>query len=377
MDKQNYTLREIEMQVLKENFSLLQSKITDELGNRILKRKRVLKSLEPLVKAIFLYITEQLSFQRLSDTMACRYGVVMSDTAWRKQFLKAAPILMEWVLRQQGMIKREDSGETVLGCHCAYAIDATDLPVQGGDATSRRIHTVFSILEHRCVYAELTDRHGGEKLSRFPLCRGALYFADRAYGKTPQIACATEQGAYVVMRISPHNVTFYTAPDCREKISFALLLKGEAFSVDAYFKQNKHVFHVRLLGTKLPEEKQEAAEKRVRRKASRNQRRISAETVKYSQWLFLSTTLPYTCSDAEILRAYRLRWQIELYFKRSKYLLNFHKLRRSCDRYKDGIVSLWIALSFLISSLQLLILHLANFSISDFNAFSLAKTLLA
>lgn len=376
MDKQNYTLREFEIQVLKKNFSLLKEKLTDELSNRIFKRKRVLTSLKILIKAFFLYITEQLSFQRLSDIMACRYGVVMSDTAWRKQLLKAAPILVEWILQQQGMIQAESSGETVLGCSGAYAIDATDLPVQGGDATSRRVHTIFSILEHRCVFTETTDRHGGESLTRFPLRQNALYFADRAYGRTSQIAYAIEQEAHVVIRIAPHNVALYVTPDCKEKLSFTSLLKEEIFSTIAYFKSGKKVYHIRLLGAKLPEEKQAKAEKRTRRKANRKQHKISNETITYAQWVFLATTLPDTCSDAEILEAYHLRWQIELHFKRNKYLLNFHKLRRSCDYYKTGIISLWLTLSFLVSCIQLWILRLTNFSISDFNAFSLAKSFL-
>lgn len=373
MDKQNYTLREFEIQVLKKNFSLLKAKLSKELEDRILKRKRVLKSLDLLMKAIFLLLTEQLSFQRLSDRMASLYGVVMSDTAWRKQILKAAPILAEWVLAQQGIEKSKNSSDTVLGCTSVYAVDATDLPVQGGDATSRRVHTVFSICERRCVYTDVTDRHGGESLTRFSLRRGALYFADRAYGRTPQLAYAMEQKAYVVTRIAPQHVAFYTAPDCREKISFSSLLNGETFSSAAYFKWNRKVYHVRLLGAKLPEEKRAAAEKRLRRKASRNQRRLSKDTLKYAGWVFLATTLPDTCSDAEILEAYRLRWQIELHFKRVKSLLNFHKLRRSCDVYKNGIVSLWLTVSFLISCVQLWILRLTEFSISDFNAFSLAK----
>ncbi len=150
-------------------------------------------------------------------------------------------------------------------------------------------------------------------------------------------------------------------------------MNGEAFSTAAYFKRNRKVYRVRLLGEKLPEEKRAAAEKRLRRKASRNQRRLSKDTLKYAGWVFLATTLPDTCSDAEILEAYRLRWQIELHFKRVKSLLNFHKLRRSCDVYKNGIVSLWLTVSFLISRVQLWILRLTKFSISDFNAFSLAK----
>lgn len=373
MDKQNYTLRDFEIQVITENYSILNGKLTKELEDRILKRKRVLKSLDLLIKAIFLYLTEHLSFQRLSDRMACFYGVVMSDTAWRKQILKAAPILVEWVLVQQGFLKATDSTGAVLGCACAYAIDATDLSAEGETSTSRRVHTMFSINERRCVYTDVTDCHGGESLTRFSLCPSALYFADRAYGRTPQLAYAIEQKAYVVTRISPSHVAFYTASDCREKISFPSLLNGEAFSLPVYFKEDEKVYCVRLLGAKLPEEKRAAAEKRIRRKASRNQRKLSENTKKYAGWVFLATTLPKTCSDAEILEAYRLRWQIELHFKRVKSLLNFHKLRRSRDAYKNGIVSLWLTISFLVSCVQLQTLRMTEFSISDFNAFSLAK----
>jgi len=377
MDKQNYTLRDLEIQVLKENYSILNGKLTKELEDRILKRKRVLKSLDLLIKAIFLYLTEQLSFQRLSDRMACLYDVVMSDTAWRKQILKAAPILVEWVLVQQGIVEAEDSSGAILGCASAYAIDATNLSAEGEDSTSRRVHTMFSLSEHRCVYTDVTDCHGGESLTRFSLCPGALYFADRAYGRTPQLAYAMEQKAHVVTRISPNHVTFYTAPDCREKILFSSLLNAEAFSLQVYFKDHRKVYRIRLLGAKLPEEKCAAAEKRVRRKASRNQRKPSDDTVNYAKWVFLATTLPETFSDAEILEAYRLRWQIELHFKRVKSLLNFHKLRRSGDAYKNGVVSLWLTISFLVSCLQLCTLRLTKFSVSDFNAFSLAKGVFA
>ena len=170
----------------------------------------------------------------------------MSDTAWRKQILKAAPILVEWVLRQQKDTKPEGFGQTALGFSNVNAIDATDLPVQGGDATSGRIHTLFSVSAHRCTYTEITDCHSGECLNRFPLQQNALYFADSAYGRTPRLAYAIEQKAYIVTRISPNHVTFYTASDCREKISFPGLLKEDSFSTAAYFKSARKVYSIRL-----------------------------------------------------------------------------------------------------------------------------------
>lgn len=373
MDKQNYTLKGIEAQAIKEYYSELEEELSREAEAKILKRKRVLKSLKDLIQAIYLYFVENLSFQRMSDVMSCEYGITMSDTAWRKQILKAAPILWkETKVLQEKTTFHCDKGGEVLGCSSAYAIDATDIPAQGGVTTARRIHTQFSLTEHRCTYTEVTDHHGGETLKRFPLEKDALYFADRAYGKTPQLAYALEQQAHFLIRISPHQVSFFYDPECQKRISFSSLLKKTAFSTVGYFKQQKKVYYVRIFGLKLPEAKQADAEKRVRRKASRNQRTTSEQTVETAKWLILATSLPETYSDKELSEIYRLRWQIELHFKRVKSFLNFRKFRRSSAIYQDCMGLLWLTLSSLIALLQLHILSLAHFSLSDFNAFSLA-----
>lgn len=373
MDKQNYTLKGIDAQALKQYFFQLQEELRREIECRILKRKRVLKRLKDLILAIYLYFEKHLSFQRLSDVMSGKYGITMSDTAWRKQILKAAPILWEEMrILQEKEVSRYCSGDDVLGFLSAYAIDATDIPAQGGTTTARRVHTQFSITEHRCSYAEITDCHGGESLKRFPLQKDALYFADRAYGKTPQLAYALEQQAHFLIRISPHQVTFFSDPECRKHISFPDILKGTVFSTVAYFKHQKSVYYVRIFGIKLPEQEQARAEKRVRRRASRKQQTVAKHTFELAKWLILATSLPDTFSDNELAEIYCLRWQIELHFKRVKSFLNFRKFRRSSDIFQDCMGYLWLALSSLIALLQLRILFLSNFSISDFNAFSLA-----
>lgn len=230
MDKQNYTLKGIEAQAIKEYYSELEEELSREAEPKILKRKRVLKSLKGLIQAIYLYFVENLSFQRLSDVMSCEYGITMSDTAWRKQILKAAPILWSEIKTlQEKTVFHCDKGDEVLGCSSAYAIDATDIPAQGGITTARRIHTQYSLTEHRCTYTEVTDHHGGETLKRFPLEKGALYFADRAYGKTPQLAYALEQQAHFLIRIAPHQVNFFCDVECQKRISFSSLSKKQLF----------------------------------------------------------------------------------------------------------------------------------------------------
>lgn len=246
MDKQNYTLRDIEKQALKSYYPRLKKDLAKELEAKLFKRKRVLKSVEQLLQGIYLYFAEQLSFQRVSDIMACQYDITMSDTAWRKQFLKAAPILYEAVerllMQEEGVAPDMHNG--VLGCESAYAIDATELTEQGGKTTEMRIHTLFSITGHKCTSSKITDQHVGESLTHFKLHKDALYFADRAYGKTPQLAYALEHQSNFVIRIAPHMVKFFTRPDCREKIMFPRLMQGTSFSTVGYFKRDKDKFYV-------------------------------------------------------------------------------------------------------------------------------------
>ena len=376
MDKQNYTLSGKEAQEIKGYYSHLEEELIRKAGAKILKRKRVLKHLKDLISAIYLYFVKELSFQRLSDVMSCKYGIVMSDTAWRKQILKAAPILWEEMkaIQEKTAVPR-DKDRKVLKCSSVYAIDATDIPAQGGTTTARRIHTQFSLTEHRCTFAEVTDCHGGENLKRFSLKKGALYFADRAYGRTPQLAYALDQGAHFLIRIAPHQVKFFRDPECQDPFSFPdIFLEKTVFSTIVYFKRNKKVYHVRILGRKLPEEKQAQAEKRVRRKANRNHRKASAQAIEASKWLILATSFPETktFSTEALCEQYRLRWQIELHFKKLKTLLRLRKFRRSSDRYQDAMSFLWLTLASWIALLQLRIFSLIHFFISDFYAFSLA-----
>lgn len=382
MDKQNYTRKTLTKQELKKHFSQQTKALKKALEKRnLIRRKRVVKDISLLLTAIRLYFIRSLSFQRLAEVMACEYGTAMSATAWRKQFYKLSDVLGKDIETiPPGRPSTSDGNAQILGHTRVYAADATDFPKEGRQGTDRRVHTLYSLSEHRCIFAQSTDCHGGESLARFPLQPGALYFADRAYGRTPQLAYAIDQKADFVIRLSPHTVRLFTSPDCTQKISFPSLMADMSkttFSLPCFFKHKGKLYTMRLIGSKLPEDKHPQAVKRVSRKASRNQRSASPQALENAKWMFLATSLPDSFSIEQILHAYRLRWQIELHFKRTKHFLNFHKIRRSSPSYSSMIVSLWLAVAFFLASLQLFILRLSNFSISDFRAFSLAVSLSA
>ena len=70
----------------------------------------------------------------------------------------------------------------------------------------------------------------------------------------------------------------------------------------------------------------------MRAQASRKQKALDPRTLTAAEFLIIGTSLPVAGYPAEeVLAAYRLRWQIELAFKRLKSLLHIDKLPAHTD----------------------------------------------
>jgi len=331
MDKQNYTIKGITAQEIKREFSKIRNAIIRAVRDSgIIRRKRVIREAAVLVEAAYLYIVKKLSYQRLSDEMACRYGIHMSDTAWKKQLRKIADIFLDAVTQHMQKCLTESSSatqQTLLNYQKVYAADATDVSQEGSQNIVMRIHTQLSLNNHAGVRMKITDNHTAENISLLPIEAQSLYLADRAYGKAGQLAHLIDNRADFIIRITPNRLKVYTDKECKQRIDFPSLLSEpiSSFSLPAFFRYGGHTYPIRVVGEKLPEEKQNDAEKRVRKKAAKNRCKLRSSTVLFSKWLIVVSTVANTVADQEILTTYRQRWQIELLFKRSKTLLGLKK----------------------------------------------------
>ena len=89
---------------------------------------------------------------------------------------------------------------------------------------------------------------------------------------------------------------------------------------------------IRLIILRKPPEAVEATRKTLHAQANRKQRVLDPRTLIAAEFLILGTSLPGEDYPAvEVLAAYRLRWQIELAFKRLKSLLHIDKLPARTD----------------------------------------------
>ena len=185
-----------------------------------------------------------------------------------------------------------------------------------------------------------------ESLAHFSMKKGDLVLANAGYGTAQNFIYAQEQGADVILRITPKNFCLYDAQG--EKISLTALMKEaeekhmEWIDGFGYCKYKGKTGFVRIIAHRLPDGQAAKARKRKTRKASKNQRRIQAETLFSAGWITVVTSLSAEYSGEEILHLYRSRWQVELLFKRFKQNFSIHSIKAGSSTYAETETLLWL-----------------------------------
>lgn len=80
--------------------------------------------------------------------MAYKYQIVMSNTAWRKQILKIAPVFLD--VAKQCLEEEIKSNIKSNRKQHYYALDATNLSINGNKSGYICIHTQYNI-GHCCM----------------------------------------------------------------------------------------------------------------------------------------------------------------------------------------------------------------------------------
>jgi hypothetical protein len=104
----------------------------------------------------------------------------------------------------------------------------------------------------------------------------------------------------------------------------------------------------RLIAVKLGRQAARCARARVRRRAQRNQKSPSKEALFLAGYVSVWTTIPSNIlGSAQVLEIYRVRWQIELAFKRMKSILGLGHL----PKLSEASARAWIHGKLLVALL--------------------------
>lgn len=211
-------------------------------------------------------------------------------------------------------------------------IDASVFSGPGGKAW--RLHLCFAPCAARMVRACLTPMQQGERLDRVPMQAGELRTGDRGYPQPAGLRETRDAGADVLVRLtwnSLHLLNSKHRPLNWQRLFRDARRDGALDRPVLVSKPRGHFtpLPLRLIMIRKPPQAATKARVKARRKCQKDGRnRIDPRTLAAADYLILLTSLD--AKDFPVRRVgglYRLRWQVELAFKRLKSLLHMDKLR--------------------------------------------------
>jgi hypothetical protein len=190
-----------------------------------------------------------------------------------------------------------------------------------------------------CDQFDLTPTEGkatGEKLGRFKFQKGELVLADAGYSNPPGIAAVFNAGADVCVRMNRASLPLQHGEDrpfpLLKKLQ-ALRKAGETAEWPVSVTSGKQRIAGRLCGIRKSEDAIKRAQRRLLIRQQNGKGRVTPESEEYACYVLVFTTLPKSrASAAQVLECYRLRWQIELVFKRLKSLVQLGHVPKHDDQ---------------------------------------------
>ena len=241
--------------------------------------------------------------------------------------LRAAEPWLRWLAQQ--MRGAADLPIAVVGRRLR-AVDATSVCEPGSTGTDWKVHWAVNLADLQCDFFELTDiREGGETFRRVPVVPGDILMGDRVYAAPPGVAHVVRAQGDVVVRVNRQTLPLFDRGGRRmDLLPWLRKLKGKTPQEQEAQVRNPPGGWIagRLVALRQSAQVTRGIQRRLRRRAQRSQESVSAESWQFAEYFLLWTTLSPAFPTAAILEFYRLRWQIELVFKRMKSILGLGHL---------------------------------------------------
>jgi hypothetical protein len=202
-------------------------------------------------------------------------------------------------------------------------VDGTIIKEPGKTGSQWRILYSIRLPDLRCDYFDLTATTGagtGESFTRLPVVKHDLILGDAGYGTAAGIKWVVSNGGDVLVRINSQTLPLQQ----KRGGSFDLLsrlqtLKTACAVGEWRVRLPDTAIEGRVCALRKSDEAIQQAHRRIERRASKKQTKTKPETWEHAKYVAVFTTDQKTPAKT-ILEWYRVRWQIELTFKRLKSL---------------------------------------------------------
>ena len=268
----------------------------------------------------------------------------MSDVALLKRLIKCKDwlrALCQAMFAERG-IKFDNNDDFQV-----RLFDATNVREPGKTGSLWRIHYSMRLPSILCDSFVITEAKGigsGESFCQFSVKAGDYIIADRGYSSAKAIEYVVHEGAYVLVRFSPQTTRMETVAgkdfNLMKKLDTGLSKVGIVKSWKACVCDHSgHRSLGRICAIRKTNEAIELAIGKLRRRASKRGHTLRPETLEYAKYIIVFTTFPeHKFSANDILQWYRIRWQVELVFKRFKQIAQLGHL----PKHDDDSAQAWL-----------------------------------
>jgi hypothetical protein len=282
-----------------------------------MERQSGIKIPETLLRLFLLHVARGYSLRETAVRAKESGLATISDVGLLKR-LRRSEDWLHWLCTQLvsengvRMPQQKDQGAIRI-------VDGTIIKEPGKTGSQWRILYSMRLPDLRCDYFDLTATTGGgtgESFARLPVGKHDLILGDAGYGTAAGIKWVESKGG---------------------DVSHLQTLKAAGAVGEWRVRLPDTTIEGRVCALRKSEEAIQQAHRRIERKASKKQTKTKPETWEYAKYVAVFTTDRTTLAET-ILEWYRVRWQIELTFKRLKSLAQLGHL----PKYDDQSSRAWL-----------------------------------
>lgn len=324
---------------------------------------------EVLLRLLLLHVARGYSLRETVAIARQAQLASISDVALLKRLRSSEKWL--WALCKSLFLENEQEHcSHSPGSVCFKSVDGSIVREPGKTGSQWLLHYALRMPSLECAEFTLLPSKGngarGESFRNFTVERGDCLIGDRVYANAPGIHYVASRGGHVLVRINTGSLIL---EDCSGK-PFDLLGKMESLEeagATGEWKtwvpnpdKKERALVGRVIGVRKTQAATDAAVKKLRRDAERKQRVLKPQTLEYAKYVMIFTDLPAgRFGTREVLDWYRMRWQIELLFKRLKSLANVGHL----PKHDEASARSWLYGKFLVCLLtEKLVRYARDFS---------------
>lgn len=328
-----------------------------ELG--ALDRRRKFKNPSDLLRTLLIHFADKASL--VETTIKARLGGIadISDVALLKR-IKSSAEWFRWMSNE--LIKYRGININPPDDFIKYkirAVDASVISEPGSTGTDWRLHYSLVLFGLNCDEFNITDPKTGESFVNFKISTNDLLIGDRAYGRFKGMKYVLDNNADFLVRFVKRAYKIY---DNNEEVDLLEKLKklevGEIFEIKSKIGvTNSAKLPVRICAIKKSDKEAEESIRKMTKSKKKKQQKIDPITLEYHRYIIITTSLPEEIPAKRILDLYRLRWQIELSFKRLKSIFGLGHLPKK----DENAARAWLHGKIFVSILTQMIIDEGQF----------------